>query len=170
MGGEAAGPDRRVGMADGVEKAHARGPEGQGAGGGQGEIDQPEGTGGLGDAGRQLFVLGDPRGLRPVELHAADAQHGQNGDGQDHDAHAAQEIELLTVVLDGGWQLVDTTGDDRGARGGETGDGLEDRVRQVPMQPDHERQGTDHAEQNPEEGDHQEAIAHRKLLVGMPIG
>jgi hypothetical protein len=76
MGGEAAGPDRRVRMADGVEQAHTPGPKGQGAGGGQGEVDQPEGAGRFGDARRQLFVLGDPRGLRPIELHTADAQHG----------------------------------------------------------------------------------------------
>ena len=169
MGGEAAGPDRRVGMADGVEQAHARGPKGQGAGGGQGEVDQPEGAGRFGDARRQLFVLGDPRGLRPIELHAADAQHGQNGDGQDDDTHAAQKIELLTVVLNGRRQLVDTTGDDRGARGGEAGDGLKDRVRQAPMQSDHEGQGTDHAQEHPEEGYHQEAIAHREFLVRMPV-
>jgi hypothetical protein len=73
------------------------------------------------------------------------------------------------VVLDRGWQLVDTTGDDRGARGGEAGDGLEDRVRQAPMQSDHERQGTDHAKEHPEEGDHQEPIPHREFLVRMPI-
>ncbi len=88
-------------MADGVEEAHTSGPEGQGAPGGQDEIDQPEGAGRLGDARRQFFVLGDPRGLRPVELHAADAQHGQYGDGQDHDTHATEEVELLAMVEDG---------------------------------------------------------------------
>ena len=169
VGGEASGTNRRVGMANGVEEAHARYPEGQGAGDGQSQVDQPQGAYRVGDARGHLFVLGDAGALRPVELHPAHAQQGQHGDRQDDDADATQEVELLAVIQNGGRQLVDATADDGGAGGGEAGDGLEDGVRHPPAQADLEGQGPDHAQDQPEDGDHQEAIAHRELMLLMPV-
>ena len=44
--------------------------------------------------------------LSAKKLHAADAEHGQHGDGKDDDAHAAQPLELLAVQQDGSGQVV----------------------------------------------------------------
>ncbi len=100
VGREAADRDGRKGVADRIEHAHAGQPVGQAAGNGQAQIDVPQRLGRLGDARRQLAVLHRAGRLGPVQLHATDAEHRQYRDRQHDDAHAAEPLQLLTVVED----------------------------------------------------------------------
>ena len=52
---------------------------------------------GFRDARRQLRVLHRSRRLGAVELHAADAEHRQDRDGEHDDAHAAEPLQQLAV-------------------------------------------------------------------------
>ena len=151
-------------MADGVEGVHAGQPVGQCAGHGQGEVDDPQHARGFRDARGQLLVLGHPGGLRTIQLHAADTQQGQDGDGQHDDAHATEELDLLAMIEDGFRQLVEP-GDDGGTGGGEAGDRFEQGVGDPEVQADNEGQRTDHAEDHPEQGDDEEAVAHGQFTV-----
>ena len=166
VGREAADGYGGEGMPDGVKGGHARQPIGQGAGDGQPEVDIPQGLGGLGDARGELVVLDRPGGLGPVELHAADAEHGQDGHRQDDDAHAPQPLQLLAVVEDGGGQRVQTD-DDRRPGGGQAGDGLEGGVGdgQVGLRGEDEGQGAGQAQHAPEQGHHQEAVPQLELVA-----
>ena len=84
-------------VADGIEEVHAANPVGNGAQGRQSGIHQPQRPRGLRDAWRQLAVLGRAGAFGAEQLHAADLEHRQDGDGEDHDAHAAEEVERLPV-------------------------------------------------------------------------
>ena len=166
VGGEAAQRDGREAVADGVEHAHAGQPVGGGARDGEREVDVPQGLGGLGDARRQLGVLDRTGDLGAVEQHAADPEHGQHGDGEDDDAHAAQPLQQLAVEQHGVRQGVEAV-QHRGAGGGETGEGLEDGVGEGNPQPRHgpERQRAEEAEPRPEQHHDEEAVAHPQLLA-----
>ena len=64
-------------MGDRVERTHPRYPVGEGAQGGEQQVEIPQRLGGLGDPRRELGVLHRPRRLRAVELHSADASIGR---------------------------------------------------------------------------------------------
>ena len=76
MGREAADRDSREGMADGIERRHARSEIARGAGDGEEQINTEQRFRGAGNSRRQFAVLRGPCAFCPVKLHAADAQHG----------------------------------------------------------------------------------------------
>jgi hypothetical protein len=82
-------------MTDGVECIHPRQLQAHDAGHGQSGIHRPQQLGCLSDARRELAVLHGPRHFRAIDLHAADAEHGQDGDGQHDDAHASQPAQQM---------------------------------------------------------------------------
>jgi hypothetical protein len=96
--GETADGDRGEGVAQGVESAHARQHVASQTADRKTEIDVPQRFGGLGNAWRQLGVLDRTRRFGAVQLHTADTQHGQHGDGEDDDAHAAEPLQLLPII------------------------------------------------------------------------
>ncbi len=164
MGREAAGGDGGEGMADGVEETHPGEPERQCAGAGQADIEHPQRTCRLRDPGRGFLVLGDPGGLRPIQLHPADAHERQDRDGEDDDAHSPEPLDLLAMIEDGRGEIVQPD-DDRGAGGGESRDGLEDGVGEAQVQSEQEGQCADHSQHGPEKGDDEKALAHGQLAL-----
>ena len=171
MGGEPAGGYRGKGMADGVEQAHAGDPVGEDAGQCEDDIDEKQRLGGFGDPRRELGVLHRAGGLGPVELHAADAQHGHDRHGDDHDADAAQPVQLLPVVEQRLGQKIEP-GDDGAAGGGQPGDGFEGGTGGVEPQwlGQHQRDGTHQAQDQPEQhGDHK-AVAGTHIRRGTAVG
>ena len=92
MGGKAAGGHGAEAVTNGVEHAHAESPVKQGAGNGNKQVDEPQGLGGFRNAWGELCVFHGAGDFSLVELHAADAEHGQNGHGQYHYAHATQPL------------------------------------------------------------------------------
>ena len=75
--GEAGRRHRRAGMAERVEQAHAPEHQQDRLRHGQKDVDAPQELGRAGDARRQL-IRSRSRGLSTVELHAADAEDGQD--------------------------------------------------------------------------------------------
>ena len=71
----------------------------------------------------QLPVSGSRQG-KQFEGHAATQR---SLPCLEHDPHAAEPLQLLPVEQDGGGQVIQT-GNDRGAGGGETGQGFEDGI------------------------------------------
>ncbi|MNG89828.1 hypothetical protein D3C79_487060 [compost metagenome] len=103
---EAAHRQGGEGVADGIEQRHPRHPVGQGTEGGQQQVDEPERLGRLGDARGHLVVLDRPRDLGAIELHAPDAEQGQNGHRQHYDPHASQPLQQLAIEEEGLRQAV----------------------------------------------------------------
>ena len=156
---ESADGDRRERVAQGIEPAHAGQHVEDEADDREREIDVPERLGRLGDARRQLGVLDRAGRLRPVQLHAADAEHRQHGDGEDDDAHAAEPLQLLPVIENRPRQVVEA-GQDRRAGRRQSRHGLEDRIGDRERQAVGEIQwrGAERAEYGPERCDHEEAV------------
>ena len=98
MCGEAADRHRREGMADRIKQAHAGQPVSQPAKDRESQVEVPERLCGLCNTRRQLVVFDRPRCFSPIQLHAADAEHWQNSDGENDDSHAAQPLQLLAIV------------------------------------------------------------------------
>ena len=108
VGGKPTDGDCRKRMGDCVKKGHPGHPVGQRTTDRQSQIDVPQGLCRLGDTRCQLGILHRPRRLGTVQLHSADTQHGHHRYRQDNDAHAAQPLELLAVVKNGGRQRIET--------------------------------------------------------------
>ena len=153
-------------MGDGIERGHARQPVCEGTGDGQSQIDVPQRFGGLGDAGCEFGVLHRAGGFGAIELHASDAQHGQDRNRQDDDAHTPQPLQLRAIVEDSVRQAVQTE-QHRGAGGGQAGYGLEYRVGEahVRMLRQHKGDGSGHSQHRPEHGYHYETVAHAQLVA-----
>ena len=164
VGREAANGDGREAVADGVEQIHAGGPVGQGTGDGQAGVDVPEHLGGFGDPRGELVFLQRARHLGAVQLHAAHAQHRQNGHRQYDDPHAAKPLQLLAVIQQRARQGIQP-GDHRGPGGGQPGKGLEHRVGdgQVGHLQQPQRHGTEQAENQPEQNGDQVAVTGAQL-------
>ena len=79
-------------MAYGIEPAHAGHHIADAAGNRECKVDIPERLRGLSDTRCQLGVLDRARGFRPVQLHAADAEHWQYRNREDDDTHAAEPL------------------------------------------------------------------------------
>ena len=107
MGREPTDGDCGEGMGNRVKEGHPDCPIGECATDGQSEIDVPECFGGLRNARRQLVVFHRPWRLSAVQLHTADPEHGHHGNGEHDDAHAAQPLQLLTVIEYGGRQCIE---------------------------------------------------------------
>ena len=168
MGGEAADGHGGEGVSDGVEGVHAGGPVGQCAQDGEGYVDEPQGACRLADARGQLAVLHGAGGFGAVELHATDAQHGQDGHRQHDDAHAAEPLQLLAVPQNGVGQVIQP-GHDGGAGGGQAGEGFEDGVgdAQLHAAGEVERNRTHQSQNRPEGDDHQKAVLDLEIGAGM---
>ena len=95
MGRESAGGNGGQAVGDGIERLHAKQPVGKRTGGGKRKIDQPQ----------RPRCTRQPRGhflffhrtwrFRPIQLHAADTQHGQHSDTQHDQAHAPHPLQFL---------------------------------------------------------------------------
>ena len=164
VGREAANGNGREAVADSVEQIHAGGPVGQRAGDGQAGVDVPEHLGGFGDTWGELIFLQRARHLGAVQLHAAHAQHRQNGYRQYDDPHAAKPLQLLAVIQQRAWQGIQP-GDDCGAGGGQPRKGLEHRIghAQVRHLQQPQRHGTEQTENQPEQDGNQVAVAGAQL-------
>ena len=97
VGGKATNGHGGKRVCHGVEASHPGGPEGQCAHDSQAEVDEKQCLGGFRYARCELAVLGGAGDFCPVQLHAADAQHGQYRHGDHDDADAAQPLQQLTV-------------------------------------------------------------------------
>ncbi len=166
VGGKTADGDGGKSMADGIEQGHACQPVAQATGHGQPQIDIPQRLGRFGDARCELGVFHGTGCFRPVQLHAADTQHGQYSNGQHNDTHAPQPLELLTVVKDGTGQIVQPH-DHRCAGGGQTGNGFEECIRhgQAGMLGQRERQSAGGRKHRPEHDHHHEAVTQAQFTV-----
>ena len=127
VGGKSADGDGTEGVADRIERAHAGEPVSQRAEYRDSKINVPQRLGRLGNPRGQARVLDRPGGFGPVELHAADAEHGQYGHRENDDAQAAEPLQLLAVVENRFGQLVEPR-QYRCPGGGQPGHGFEDRV------------------------------------------
>ena len=167
MGREAADRDSRKGMAQRIEPTHAGEPIAERAGNREGEIDVPKGFRSLGNTRRQLGILDRTGCFSAVQLHAADAQHGQHGDGENDNAHAAEPLQLLAIIKNGYRQVVEP-GKNRRPGGREPGHGFEDRIckrqRQTVRKVQWRR--AKRAQHRPERGHYEEAIAQPQVFAG----
>ena len=78
-------------VTDGVKKGHAlEGQQGY-LGDGQDDIRQPHVFGCVGDS-RTEFLVADTRHFGAIELHAAESEHRQDGDGEDDDSHTSEPL------------------------------------------------------------------------------
>src|SRR5690606_26618456 len=166
VGREAA--DRHGGetVTDGIEQAHARRPVGQSARQGQAGVDEPEHLRRFGDAWSQLVVLQRARHLRPVQLHAADAQQRQYRHRQYDDPHAAEPLQLLPVEQQRPGQGIEP-GDDSGAGGGQAGEGFEHRIghAQIGQLQQVQRYRPEQAQHRPEKYGDQIAVPGTQLVA-----
>ncbi len=155
-------------MTHGVKHVHPGGPVTQGAGYREDQVDVPQGLGRLGDSRGEFGVLHGARGFRPVELHAADTQHGQYRHRQHDDAHAAQPLELLPVIPDRQGQVVDADDGSR-AGGGQARHRLEHgvRVAEIRVPGQHQRQGAGQPHEHPAGRHHQETVTQPQLPRGI---
>ena len=152
-------------MSDCVESRHTEQVVGGGAGHGQPQIDCEQGLCGLGNTRGELGVLGGAGSFRLVKLHAPDTQHGQDRHRHHDDADTAQPLQQLPVEEDGFGQLVQPD-DNRGAGGGQAGDGFEDRIRRAQVQrlAQGEGQCAVQPQHGPEQRGDQEAVADTQIV------
>src|SRR5690606_11845191 len=166
MGGEAANGHGGKTVADGIEQRHASQPVGARAGQGQATVDEPQYLGGLGDAWGELVFLQRTRHLRPVQLHAADAQQRQYRYGQHDDPHATEPLQLLAVEQQGARQGIEP-GDHGGAGGRQPGEGFEHRISdgQVGAVQQIQRHRPEQPQYQPEQDGNQVAVTGAQLVT-----
>ena len=127
-GGESARRDGAQRVTDGVEKGHALEVQQGYLGDGQDDVCQPHVFGGVGDS-RTKFLVTHAGHLSAIELHAAEAEHRQDSDGEDDDSHTSEPLHQRSPEEDrvghGGH-----VADDGSAGGGEARHGLKPCVRQ----------------------------------------
>ena len=99
-----------------------------GNGGKRGQyVGKPEFFGNLGDARRHFIFFVQTGYFGFEKLRAADAEHGQDGDCEDDDAHAAEPVEEVPPKVDGRCERVEVCDGGR-AGGGQSGHGLKEGV------------------------------------------
>ena len=102
VGGEAAGRDRRHGVADRVERAHPGIAEADRASDGQQHVDHGDLAHDLGGLGQELARPG--RQVDHEQLQAADAQVGQDQDREGHQPEATQPDQEEAPEQDAPWR------------------------------------------------------------------
>ncbi len=168
VSGKSADGHRAEAMAKRIEEGHAGRPVRQQARDGDACVDIPERLGRLRDFRRQLRVLDRTRRFGSIELHAADAEHRQNGDGKHDDPHSAEPLQLLTVIEDCRRQVIETAQHRRtGSR--QAGNRLEDGIGQCDMRyfREIERRGPENAQHHPERSDDHEPVAKPEILLAV---
>ena len=155
-------------MCNGVKTGHSRRPERQRADSGQAQVDKKQRLGGFRDARCQLAVFGRPRNLGAVQLHAADAEHGQYRHGDHDDPDAAQPLQQLAVDENGAWQHIQA-GNHRRTGRGQPGDRFENRIHGAQLQPrsQHEGQRAGQAQHCPEQRRDEKTVADAQLMAHM---
>ena len=108
------------------------------------------------------------------QLRAAHAQHGQDGDGQDDDAHAAQPVHHVPPEIERRGERVEA-GHDGGAGGGQAADGFKESIGVADVgEIKVKGQGGDGGKTQPEEEHQCEAVARAQFAVvfarGRPDG
>ena len=165
MGGEAAQAEAGHGVAHGIKPAHAGQAQGEADGEGEENVDQPKVFGGLGNAGGKFAVFVDAGDFGFEKLGAAHTDHGQDGYGQNDDAHAAYPIEQVAPEIERGGKAVEV-GENGGAGGGEAGDGFEEGVGvadagQIPIK----WHGSNHGKPHPQQKNEGETVAGAQLTL-----
>ncbi|OPZ64377.1 MAG: hypothetical protein BWY83_03204 [bacterium ADurb.Bin478] len=123
---ETAGGHGAKGVAQGIEKRHAAQHQQAGFNGGEEQIDAPEDFGCFRDA-RAQAVFGGAGHFRLIELHAADAEQRQDGQREDHNAHAAEPMSHAAPEEQAMGHSLDIA-KNGGAGGAEPGHGFKKRV------------------------------------------
>ncbi|VTR71275.1 hypothetical protein DESC_920014 [Desulfosarcina cetonica] len=158
LGGKAARGHGGEGVVQGIEERHAANHQQRRLGNGEQRVHLPENHGRVADARFEL-VRHRAGHLGLVELHAADAQKGQNGDGEHDDAHAPQPLNEAAPEQQPRALPLDV-GQDRGSGGGEPGDRLEKGVHEGKARVGKvERQGAEEADRRPAHGHDGHAFA-----------
>ena len=163
--GEATGGRDCHGVVDAVETAHAFEVEAEGADGGEQRIDAPDPMA-LGAEARVHLDAHRPCGLGREDFHATTHHRGDDGDGEEDDAEAADPLGEAAPEEQGMGQAFHIV-DERGSRGGEAGDGLEVGIgdgREIAAQV--EGEAAEEAEDGPYECHHQEGVAARHRRGG----
>ena len=168
MGGKPADGNGRKGVTDRIKGGHAGQPVGNRTECGQAQINAEQCLGGTGDPGGQFPVFGRTGAFRPIQLHTADAEHGQDRNRQHDNADAAQPLQLLSVQQQGARQLVESR-DDGGTGGGQSRHGLKKRLCDGQGQGGAGQKGhcPKGAENNPEHGGDKEAIPYTQVPPGV---
>ena len=165
-GGEPSRRDGRQRVRERLERRHRHQPVGKRASHGERHIDQD-------DAGRDLAharhdLLGAVGGLRPEQLHAADAEGGQDRDRHADDADAAQPLQQRPPQQDAVRSVVEA--DDHGGAGRRQArhgleEGVGEMVPQLGVVGDVERKGPEQSDGRP--GDRRE---EKGLAQGQAAG
>ncbi len=163
-GREAGRGNGRKTVRDGIEQAHAGGPQRQRTDDGQGDVDRPQCLGGFGDARGEPVFLDRPGDLGLVDFHAADLEHGQDRDCQHDNAQPAHPLQLLAIPANRDRRLLDA-GKHRGAGGGDAGGGLEYRIGQADVEYQKQWQGAGQRDRAPARDHDQEAIGHAQFAA-----
>jgi hypothetical protein len=145
-GGETAGGNRRHGVVDRVERAHARAPEGQAAEQGDADIGGDDVLGDHVRAWQDLFRA--VRGFGLEQAHAADPQHRQDRHGHGDEADAAQPVQQRAPDEDARGHVVQPA-EHGGAGGGDSRHAFEEGIGVADVLLQDERQGGEDAYQHP---------------------
>ncbi len=169
IGREAAERERGKSVAHGIEPVHAGEPQAQDANRGQPGIHRPQQFGGLADARRELAVLHRARHFGAVNLHAADAEHGQDRHRQHDDAHAAQPAQEMAPQIDRARQQFKPR--QHGAAGGrQARRRLEVSLREIDRQIIPQRKSRHRRQRDPGERHQHQAVAGLELALEAPCG
>ena len=156
-GGEATGREGGHGVVDGFECRHATEPIGDAAQQTQHQIDDDYV---LGHVGRPRTVfLGLIGGFGLEQLHAADVEGGQHGNGQHDEADSPQPLQQGAPQQDAGRHVVEA-GQHGRSRGGDPGHGLEIGVGEADLVDEDEGQGTEDTGDDPDRAGEHEHVAH----------
>jgi len=115
-------------MQKGIKKAHPLQPVSRGREQRDAQIDAADRSGDLPDLGQDL--LRPVRRFRAEKLHAANAQSGQNGDGDGDNPDAAHPLQQRAPGQQSRRRLAEI-GDDRRTRRGDPRNGFEKRIGDV---------------------------------------
>ena len=156
-------------MADGVEPIHPGESQAADAGGRQSGIHGPQQLGGLADARGEFAVLHRTGHFGPVNLHAADAQHRQDGHGQHDDAHASQPAQEMTPQIDRAGQEFQAR-EHGAAGGGQARCGLEIRIGEIDGQKMPQRKSGHRRQSDPGQGHQHQAVPSLEFPLEAPCG
>ncbi len=167
IGRKTAEGQRRESMTDCVEPIHAGEPQRHDARRCQSGIYRPQQLGGLPDARRELAVLHRSGHLGAVNLHAAHAQHRQDGHGQHDDAHAAEPAQQVAPQIDRARQVFEAR-KHRAAGGGQARGGLEVGIGKIDGQEMPQRETGDRGQRDPGQRHQHQAVPGLEFALEAP--
>ena len=132
-------------------------------------VHRPQQLRGLADARRELAVLHRPGHFGAINLHAADAQHGQDRHRQHDDAHAAEPAQQVAPQIDGARQELESR-QHRAAGGGESRGRLEIGVGEIDRQVVPQRKPGHRRQRHPGQRHQHQAVAGLQFALEAPRG